>query len=307
VTALFGGELRRVLARRLVRALAGLAVLGVAVAAVLVFLNTAAVGDTELEARRAAAERAVVGCVRGEAVQLDGRLVKGPVVGDPGREEFCRFAVGGVDDPRFVYRNLKGVLQGVTAALVVVGWLIGASVIGADWQSRTLTTLLTWEPRRVRVLLVKALTCVVVAVGFGLLVQALLAGALLPAALWHGTTQGVDGAWGRSVAGVVGRGGLLVAIATVVGFSVAAVGRNSAAALGIGFAYFVVVENVVGNFLEGFRRWLILGNAIVLVSGENSGGEVPGRSVAVAALYLTAVALGILVLATVLFRRRDVA
>ena len=228
-------------------------------------------------------------------------------MGDPERAEFCRFVTGGVDDPRFVYRGLKGILQGVTAALVVVGWLVGASVIGADWQSRTLTTLLTWEPRRVRVLLVKALTCVVVAVGFAVLVQLLLAGALLPSGLWHGTTEGTDAAWLRSVGGVLGRGGLLVAIATVVGFSVAAIGRNSAAALGIGFAYFVVVENVVGSFLEGFRRWLILGNAIVLVSGENSGGEVPGRSVAVAGTYLIVVALGMLALATLLFRRRDVA
>jgi ABC-type transport system involved in multi-copper enzyme maturation permease subunit len=92
-----------------------------------------------------------------------------------------------------------------------------------------------------------------------------------------------------------------------VGFSVASIGRNTAAALGIGFAYFLVVENVVGSMLEDFRRWLLLGNAIVLVSGENSGGEVTGRSVVAAALYLTVVAVGLLAAATVLFRRRDVA
>jgi hypothetical protein len=88
---------------------------------------------------------------------------------------------------------------------------------------------------------------------------------------------------------------------------VASIGRNTAAALGIGFAYFLVIENVVGSFLEDFRRWLILGNAIVLVSGEDSGGEVIGRSVVVAALYLTAVGIGLLAVATAVFRRRDVA
>ncbi len=99
-----------------------------------------------------------------------------------------------------------------------------------------------------------------------------------------------------------------MAIAAAVGFSVASVGRNTAAALGLGFAYFLVIENVVGSFLEDFRRWLILGNAIVLVSGEDSGGdEVIGRSVVMAAVYLAAVAIGFLAAATAIFRRRDVA
>lgn len=90
-------------------------------------------------------------------------------------------------------------------------------------------------------------------------------------------------------------------------FSVASIGRNTAAALGIGFAYFLVVENVVGSFLAGLRRWLVLGNAIVLVSGENSGGDVPGRSVLASAFYLTAVAGALMVGAVVRFLRRDVA
>ncbi len=93
-------------------------------------------------------------------------------------------------------------------------------------------------------------------------------------------------------------------MATSVGFAVASIGRNTAAALGVGFAYFLVIENVVGNFLAGFRRWLLLGNAIVLISGKDSGGEVVGRSVLVAGVYLTGVAV---VVATVLFGRRDIA
>ena len=134
-----------------------------------------------------------------------------------------------------------------------------------------------------------------------------LSAALLPSAYLHGTTAGADGDWFVSVLGVLLRGTGLVAIAAAVGFSVASIGRNTAAALGIGFAYFLVIENVVGSFLEDFRRWLILGNAIVLVSGEDSGGEVFGRSVVAAALYLTAVGVGLLAAATLAFRRRDVA
>ncbi len=215
--------------------------------------------------------------------------------------------VGQVDDPRFKLTSLKGILQGTTAPLVVVAWLIGASLIGSDWQSRTITTVLTWEPRRTRVLLTKAFACVVVASLFAVVTQLVLSAALLPAAYLHGTTAGADGDWLVSVLGVLLRGTGLVAIAAAVGFSVASIGRNTAAALGIGFAYFLVIENVVGSFLEDFRRWLVLGNAIVLVSGENSGGEVVGRSVLAAGAYLTAVAITLLAAATLVFRRRDVA
>jgi hypothetical protein len=88
---------------------------------------------------------------------------------------------------------------------------------------------------------------------------------------------------------------------------VASIGRNTAAALGIGFAYIVVVEYVVGALVAGLRSWLVLGNAIVLVAGEADAGEVTGRSVVGAGVYLTAVAAAVLVGATALFQRRDVA
>ena len=307
MSGLIAGELRRVLARRMVRILAALALAGIAVAGALTFANTEDVTPEQLADRRRAADAAVAACVAGESPEVDERVRGGPPPGAPSRADFCRFAAGRVDDPRFRLRSLKGILQGTTAPLVVVAWLIGASVIGSDWQSRTITTILTWEPRRVRVLLAKALACVVVAAGFALAAQALLSAALLPSAYLHGTTAGTGGDWLASVVGVLLRGTGLVAIATAVGFSVASIGRNTAAALGIGFAYFLVVENVVGSLLEDFRRWLILGNAIVLVSGRDSGGEVFGRSVVAAALYLTAVGVGLLAAATLVFRRRDVA
>lgn len=304
--ALAAGELRRVLARRMVRVLALLAVAGVAVAGVLTFLNTAKVSDAGMAARRHAADARVAACLAGGPVpQVNGR--DGPPPGAARTENFCRFVVGQVDDPRFKLTQVKGILQGTTGPLVVVAWLIGASVIGSDWQTRTVTTVLTWEPRRARVLLTKAGACIVVASAFALLAQGLVVLGLLPSAYLHGTTAGAGGAWVNSVLGVLGRGTGLIAIAAAIGFSVASIGRNTAAALGIGFAYFLVIENVVGSFLEGFRRWLLLGNAIVLVSGENSGGDVTGRSVVAAAVYLTAVGIALLAVATTVFRRRDVA
>ncbi len=311
MTALLAGELRRLLSRRMIKVLVALAVAGIAVGAVITFFNTEGVSDATLRQRSAAAEAKTAQCRRDPNQRPGPR--SGPAPSDRNEpafknpEEYCRFRFGKVDDDRFKLSNLKGILQGVTAPLVIVAWVIGASSIGAEWQARSITTLLTWEPRRGRVLVAKVVAAIVVAGVFSLVSWVLLSAALVPVALVHGTTAGTGGGWLRSVVAVGLRGELMIAIATGVGFAVASIGRNTAAALGVGFAYFLVVENVVGSFLAGFRRWLILGNSIVLISGKDSGGEVAGRSVLVAGLYLSAVAVALLVVATVAFQRRDVA
>lgn len=298
------GEVQRLLARRMLRVLALLVVAAIAVAGVLTFLNTEDVDDAEMVARRQAVRARVEACI-------EAREDVPPVPGEDGPasvEDRCRFGAGpSVQDPRFRLRQLTGVFQGTTAPLVVIGWLIGASSIGAEWQSRTVTTLLTWEPRRRRVLVAKVVAAVFVASAFALAAQAVLAGALAPSVALHGTTAGTGGTWLRTLSGVLGRGTALVAVAAAIGFAVASIGRNTAAALGIGFAYFVVLENAVGGFLADFRRWLLLGNAIVWVSGEDGGGDVGGRSVLAAGLFLASVAVVLVLAAAVLFQRRDVA
>ena len=91
------------------------------------------------------------------------------------------------------------------------------------------------------------------------------------------------------------------------GFAIATIGRNTAAALGAGFAYIIVLENILGSSIARWRRWLLLGNVIVFVSGNNNGGEVPGRTVAGAAAFLTAVAVTLLLGAAGTFWRHDLA
>lgn len=305
MTALLSGELRRLLARRLVKVLLLLAVLGVAVAGVLTFLNTEKGDAATVAMRRQEVQRQFQECFERTVPPRPGsapRVVEGP--GGP-----CDIDTSGTSDKSLPLVDLSDILKGTTAPLVIVAWLLGASAIGADWQSRTLTTLLTWEPRRARVLLVKAGAAMVVATLFFFVVQGLLFGALLPSVLAHGTTDGADGAWFATLAGVLGRGAVMVAVAAGIGFAIASVGRNTSAAMGMGFAYVVVIEQTVGGFLEDWRRWLLLGNAIVFVSGDNQGGDegIPGRSVLGAGLFLTVVSIGLLLAATAIFRRRDVA
>jgi len=281
VTALLAGELRRLLSRRMIRVLALLAVAGIALGGVLTFLNTEKVSDAALRQRAVDAQVRLDQCLRGAGPPPATLNPEDNTLG-PGadRDDLCRYRFDRVSDDRFKLEDLTDILKVITAPLVIVAWVIGSSSIGAEWQARSITTLLTW---------------------------ALLSAALLPSAFLHGTTANTGGDWGRSLAAVVGRGTLMIAIATAIGFAVASIGRNTAAALGVGFAYFLVIENVVGNFLAGFRRWLNLGNPIVLIDGKDGGGDVAGRSVLAAGIYLTSVAVVLFAVAAVLFRRRDVA
>ena len=76
---------------------------------------------------------------------------------------------------------------------------------------------------------------------------------------------------------------------------------------GIGFGYIIVLENILAGSVERWRKWLLLGNVIVLVSGQDDGADVTGRTVAGAAVFLTLVAVTLLVAAATAFRTRDLA
>jgi Mn2+/Fe2+ NRAMP family transporter len=126
----------------------------------------------------------------------------------------------------------------------------------------------------------------------------------MPAAILHaGSALGEPG--NLAIAGVMLRGVALAAITAGVGFALASLGRNTSAALGIGFAYILVIENILGSSIAGWRRWLLLGNVIVFVGGKTS--DVVGRSPLGAATFLVTVAAVLLVVSATAFRTRDVA
>src|SRR3954469_3289779 len=63
-----------------------------------------------------------------------------------------------VNDPRFHFADhARDLLTGAATILMAVAVVLGASATGAEWQSGTFASLLTWEPRRQRVLAAKLL------------------------------------------------------------------------------------------------------------------------------------------------------
>jgi hypothetical protein len=170
-----------------------------------------------------------------------------------------------------------------------------------------MTTLLTWEPRRARVFAAKTGAAVIALSVFAAGVLALVSLALWPALAFHGAPLQPDDPSLWSLTGIGARGVALTAITSAMGLAIATIGRNTAVALGAGFAYIIVLENILGSSVERWRRWLLLGNVIVLVAGENDASDVTGRTVLGAAVFLTAVAVTLLVAAGTSFRTRDLA
>ena len=310
--ALLAVELRRLLARRLLRVLALVGALLVALTSVLVFANSEKAAPPAAQLDRAVEERA--GEVR-ECARFAEGLAELP---EERRRAACEDRVpppsSFVDDPRFHLTDLgpggedeeAGILGIEGVFLLFAAVVLGSSSIGAEWRHGTMTTLLTWEPRRVRVMLAKAAAAAAVAAGLTVALQGLLTLALLPAALARGTTAGADAEFWRATAALVARCAALSAIAAVVGLGIAGVGRNTSAALGAFFFYFVVAEPALRALEPGWQRWLVAENVGTVLTGARLRTVGVGRTPLAAGLLLVAYAAIVLLVATVVFRRRDV-
>lgn len=174
--------------------------------------------------------------------------------------------------------DLPSWIQGVGFILLIGGLVLGASSVGAEWHAGTMTTLLAWEPRRVRVSVAKAVACIlsVFVIAVGLLIVLALAMTMATAA----------------------------AFGSALGFALAMIGRNTAAALGVTFGYLAIVEVLLRELRPGWQKWLLSENLGALITGHAPG--VAGRSLGGAASVLLLYA-GVLLLAAVAsFRARDV-
>ena len=202
--------------------------------------------------------------------------------------------------------GLPDVLMGTSLVLVSVAWVLGASAIGADWHAGHVTTILTWEPRRGRVMLAKIAASLMSVFVVSLTIQALLGAALAAAAAGAGSTTGADAAWLAESAGVALRVALLSTIFAGFGFGLASSGRNTAVALGVGFGYLVIVENLVRGLRPQWTPWLLTDNAGLFIVDSPIDFPMLGRSTVGAGLYLAAVGAVLLLAASGLFRTRDV-
>ena len=294
MSRLFRVELRRILSRRLLR-FSTLVVVGLLIIAGAIVFFTSDMTPAEVEQVRA--DR-LQSCVESQGF---GNAPPGTT----DLERFCREDMGDDIDPRLDYVEVAEAVTELAFPFMMLGWIMGASFIGAEWSNRMVTTTLTWEPRRIRVLVAKMLALVVVVALWILFLLLFYAAAVYPAAAVHGITSTVDGTVLREMAESMLRVDALAVVFALLGFALATMGKNTAAALGVGFAYLAVVETIIRGFKPEWSDWLLGDNISLFLLGVQESPLNHGQGTA--ALILVGYIGALLLAATAVFRRREIA
>ena len=204
----------------------------------------------------------------------------------------------------FTLGDARPLLEGTASLAAIAGWLIGTSLVGAEWQAGTMTTLLTWEPRRSRVLVAKTIAAAIGVFAMIFVLDLLFTGLMALVAATRGSTEGTDTSLVRSLVGFDVRVATLAALGAILGLSLAMVTRNTGATLGIAFVYLVIVEGIFRQFLPGWRAWLLGDNSTIFLLAQTDA-EI-GRSLWSAALVVVVWCIAWLSVATATFLVRDV-
>jgi ABC-2 type transport system permease protein len=256
-------EVLRARSRRLVPMLIIGGLLGIVVGMGLTAIYGGDASDAEVAQAQAQYDKSVARCMKGRSLEQGGQL-------DPryaSLEEFCRDAnAPGLDGPQL--RDLDVIVQGISTFVVLLGTLLGASLGGADWSNNTMTNLLTWEPRRARVFLTRAL----VVAGFigviTLFLQVVFSAAYWLVAATRGTTLFLPTHFWTDLGATLGRVSAMAIALGLVAYVIAMFGRSTVASLGALFGYLVLFEGVIAGFRPTIQGNLLVRAASVIVSQQ---------------------------------------
>lgn len=195
-----------------------------------------------------------------------------------------------------------------SAIFLVVGAVIcGASVVGAEWKTGTITTMLTWVPSRLRLHGARTLSAAVLSFVISFLLQMLFLAVAIPAVVVNGTTSGTDSSWWSALLLAMIRISLITMLVAVLAVSIATIGRNTSAALIALATWALVIERLLAGFWPKFARFMISENVGTVVSWKQLTGVNFERPPIVALITLIGYLAIVVAAATVLFARRDVA
>lgn len=198
-----------------------------------------------------------------------------------------------------------GALSITTIFLAMGGLIGGAGVVGGEWRSGTVASVLVWEPRRTRLLAARLGAVAMCSFAIGVALQVLYLAALLPAVIVNGTASGVDGAYVLGVAGAIVRIGLLTAIAASVGAVLASIGRNTTAAIVIMWVWVSIAEAILRARKPWLSAYLIGESAARVMTWTDLGRGAPSQAPAVALALLSGYAFAMAVVAFWVFSRHD--
>jgi ABC-2 type transport system permease protein len=305
VRRLLASELLRFRSRRLVVVVLIGALVATGVGLVIAAIQSTTPTDAVVAAARAQAREEVAKCLVADFG--DGNLGM-PI------EDFCR---ENFSDPNqympshLALVDLPQILQGVSSITSILGLVIGASFVAASWQTGTLSTIFTWEPRRLRWFAARILVLTVGVFVTTALIIAFLSAGLALAAMLRGSTVGVGAEWWTDVLMTSLRVSIAAALSAVIGGAVAAIGRHTSAALGVVFVWTAVIEGLIRALRPLWSPWLLGDNLVSFLSWQTTDFQVstfesytvtPGRALFVILGYTA----GLLALGLTFVRIRDV-
>jgi ABC-type transport system involved in multi-copper enzyme maturation permease subunit len=237
--------------------------------AIVVGLTIAAVHSTkptaaESDQAQAQYEQSFARCLNGKYFGNGGRLP----LGYESLEDFCLSNTGLYVESSMWIGDLRHVVEGAATFTILIGVILAASLGGADWSAGSMATLLTWEPRRILVLLARAIVVATLVFVFTLVIQLVLTGAFALAVSLRGTTGGHPPGLIEASARTMIRVSTMAAAIGIVALSLATLGRSTVASLGVLFGYLILFEGVIAGFSHGTQDKLLVRAAGVVVSRQ---------------------------------------
>jgi hypothetical protein len=296
---LLGAELRRFFSRRVMR---GMFAFGIALATFVLVLQF-----VRSDVSTGSQGRAGIVC---------NGPVSGPVTAQPSGtlppncyRQFDTVVVAR-DRRMHVHNTFRDTVNGTGVAMVFVAFVIGASFVGAEFGAGSLSTQLLFEPRRKRLVAVKA-----VAVGIGLAALSTALLAYIGILQWIGSSlrgiaSGLDAAWFASRAADMGRVAAAVALAGIAAYAITVVARRTVAAVA-GLLIVGWASAIIGQFHSW--RWVAKDNPAtafiaMAIDPSRQSGDGGSRVLTTRASTVSAVlwAVGLTLAAAFIFDRREV-
>jgi ABC-2 type transport system permease protein len=300
---LLASELLRFRSRRLVVVVLVGALVGTGVGLVIAVWQSTPPSEDVRVAAEAEADRQFRSCMNDfRDEDVDGSL-----------EEFCRENAGNPTSympSHLALAELPQILEGISSITSILGLIIGASLVAVSWQTGTISTIFTWEPRRLRWFAARILVVTVGVFVMTALIVAFLSAGIPLAATLRGSTVGVGAEWWTDVLLTWLRVAVAAAISGVIGGAVAAVGRHTSAALGVVFVWTAVIEGLIRGLRPLWTPWLLGENLVSFLSWQTTGFQVFTQSYTVTPVRAVFVILGytafLLALGFTFVRIRDV-
>jgi ABC-2 type transport system permease protein len=215
-------------------------------------------------------------------------------------------------------------VSGGTLFLLLLAFAAGVTFVTAEFGSRSITTWLTFVPRRGRVYASKVTVAALgVLVPTAAALAVVVGGAWLAAAANDAVGQMTGALW-RDLGGLVLRALAVAAVLGAVGAALGFLARSAAAALGLGVGWLLLVDSVVTGLLPRVTPWTLTASLEAWIDGGSTywvtapcppldgvpqaGSCTVERTVSMlhGGVLVAVVAVVLVALGALVFRRRDV-